>query len=189
MVLRASTWLAEGAPPSKRLKKTIRRVLNNNIESKFLNINISYSQPTTGNNFTLNPCGPGTNRDNRVGIRVRGLRQQVKLVCTDTGAVRVILYCPKNPDNVIPTGSVFGSVDQADFWILHDHIYGPPQRTGSGNSFAINISKKLGFFTHWGGSTSTDFQKNPVKMHIVTEKRNGTQGQIQGHTKYWFKDL
>lgn len=180
--------------PAKRSRNTINRTVSRAIssrqETKFRVLNGTFlNNPTLGTNLEINALSTGADNGERIGNRVRNLRVTGCLTAKGTGTVRVILYCPKNPQAAIPTSVRFSGTDSNDFWILHDKCYNPGINENSSNdALCININKRLNFHTHWGSPSNNDFQRNPLKCYIVSAQQGGLVGQVEGHFKIFYKD-
>jgi len=192
MVVRRA--LFQNGRPAKRSRTTINRVvsraINARTETKFSILSSTFlNNSTTGINLELNALSTGPDQGERIGNRVRNLRLTGCLNCAGTGTVRVILYCPKNANSAIGTGLRFGHVDTSDNWVIHDKCYNPGTNQNSSNdTLAININKKLNFHTHWGGNSSNDFQRNPMKCYLICSNQSGVGGSVEGHFKIHYKD-
>jgi len=181
--------LFQDGRPTKRSRTTINRVVTRAIssrqETKIKRISAQFlNAPTTGLNIELNSLSNGPDNGERVGNRVRNIRLTAQLVTKQTGAVRVVIYCPKNPLAALANTTRFSSINPSDFWVLHDKIY----VDGPNGTYTININKKLNFHTHWSGTSSNGFQRNPLKCFISTDDQGGVNGTVEGHFNLYYKD-
>lgn len=171
------------------LNRTVSRAINARTETKFRAFSTTFlSNPTTGTNVELNAMSTGPDNGDRIGNRVNNLRVTGLLAARGTGTVRIILYCPKKATTALSTATRFGSINTSDFWVLHDKVYNPGLSFAGNDGFAININKKLNFHTHWGSSSNNDFQRNPLKLYMVSDNQGGTVGTVEGHFKVFYKD-
>ena len=185
--------LFQDGRPTKRSRTTINRVVTRAIsarqETKLKRTaGVFLSNPTVGTNLELNALSTGPDNGERIGNRIRNLRLTGQLVCVGTGAVRVILYCPKSPQASINTATRFSSIDNTDFWVLHDKVYGTGINTNPTQVITMNLNKKTNFHTFWGSASSNDFQRNPIKCFITSDVQGGTAGTVEGHFNLYYKD-
>jgi len=181
--------LFQDGRPTKRSRTTINRVVAARQETKLKRTaGVFLSNPTVGTNLELNALSTGPDNGERIGNRIRNLRLTGQLVCVGTGAVRVILYCPKSPQASINTATRFSSIDNTDFWVLHDKVYGTGINTNPTQVITMNLNKKTNFHTFWGSASSNDFQRNPIKCFITSDVQGGTAGTVEGHFNLYYKD-
>jgi len=167
------------------INRTVSRAIDSRQETKVTRTSSQFlNGPLTGLNIELNALSNGAMEGQRVGNRVRNVRLTAQLVAKQTGAIRIVLYCPKNPSASIPTTTRFSSIDPADFWILHDKLY----VNGPNGSYCINLNKRLNFHTHWGNTSSNGFQRNPIKCFMTTDDQGGVNGTVEGHFNVYYKD-
>jgi len=178
---------------AKRSRTNINRVVTRAIsarqETKFVSLSGTFlNLPIAGVNLEVNALSTGPDNGERIGNRVRNLRITGCLHSQGLGTIRVIIYCPKNANAALSTGIRFGAVDNSDMWVLHDKCYNPGTNQLSVNdTLAININKKLNFHTHWGSASNNDFQRNPIKIYLVSSQQ-GAVGSLEGHFKTYYKD-
>ena len=166
------------------INRTIYRAISSRQETKVKRINQFLNSPNAGVTVELNDMSNGPDNGERVGNRIRNLRLTAQLVTKQTGAVRIVIYCPKNPNASLAPSTRFSSINPSDFWVLHDKIY----VDGPNGTYTININKKLNFHTHWSGTSSNGFQRNPLKCFISTDDQGGVNGTVEGHFNLYYKD-
>lgn len=173
------------------INRTVSRAIAARTETKFVGLTGTFlNLPTTGTNLEINALSTGGDNGERIGNRIRNLRLTGCLHAQGTGTIRIIIYCPKRPQASLSTGIRFGALDNSDMWVLHDKCYNPGviQDNAPNDSFCININKKLNFHTHWGSNSNNDFQRNPIKVYLVSSNQGGIQGKLEGHFKTFYKD-
>jgi len=176
--------------PSPAMLVAAKRALRDSSEFKFKNTSGPfYNEGTSGQNTALSTIAQGVDTDDRVGNRVTMTRLDVQLLASNTGGFRVIIYVPKIATANIPNTLLFDGVDNSKFWVLHDEMYGTPVG-GNLSEIAVNfkINKTLKLF--YNSSSSTSYEKNPVKIYVNTLRPGAGLGSvIAGHTKLWYKDM
>lgn len=180
---------------------TVQRMIKANTETKYYSGNFTFDPPTTlgtntGVNLNVSAIAAGTSQFNRVGNRIRLLSFELRILGRQCGHVRVILYSPKDPSQILnpPTQVSPGvynpgtnAINNDEHWVHHDHIYMCNESAGGG--VTINLVKKLRHHIEWKGPAADAYSRNPVYCLVLPEF-GGLSGlcDLYGYHKIYYKD-
>lgn len=198
---------ASQPPVSFLFRKKVQKVINKNLEKKFV-INtanlVAITNTGTVPQYELNTMAQGTTQLTRVGntIHVTGLHGEfviqpnVNSVTSNwlyQPLIRVVLYIPKDPDDNTPVSAIGSEIDTDLYTVLHDEIfdvgffeYG--RRIKFSKSFT-NGGKRRGMSVNFSGAAANTVTKNPMRLLFYSDQSLGTeQPVLSGHIKCWYTD-
>lgn len=161
-----------------RLATQINRAVRSMRETKYKNVDIIHLA-VTNSTTTISDVSEGNGVSTRDGRKIMMLNCEVRMRVAGTNA-RVVIYVPKDPSLSLALTNDFDSVENDEFWVLHDRLY-----TGDGAGvFAINFRLHQPLGIEYAVTTGAAI-KNPVKMLVQTSAASS----VLGHTKLWYKDI
>lgn len=182
------------------LKRQIQRVINDNIETKL--IGYTYSQNPVGSqtllpfDVNLTNINEGTSQINRTGnqIRLTGFYSKFTYAASDdTNRMRVVLYIPRQADDVLSTPSIDSLIDLDKYTILFDETINLVNGTSKDmvqkvmkKKFNKNDSK--GILSIFSGRNGTDNSKNALKIHWISDSEAVSHPTVSGSMRLYFKD-
>lgn len=188
------------ATPSSKKARTlatqasVRKAILDSSETKYSTIDGPWLVGVSGSpavNINPSSIASGGLPNQRIGNKVLAQKLDIRLNCSGTGGVRLVIYCPKDPqapatDSLLDVANLaFDSIDPSKFWVIHDQFY-----TGGDNtdSMAININKKLNHHIHYKASTGGSYTRNPVFIFLHKEI-NDASSTFEGYVRLWYKDI
>ncbi len=180
--------------------KLIKKVIQSSSEHKYVTVNFETTSVTGVNPVfqPLNIVAQGTNVSNRIGIIVKGSRLKVRfgIEQADSGAsssVRVYLIQSMTDDDPSAMPSIAGLMpplqdSNVSYRILYDRTF----QFGLGlnrNVFrTINISRKKMIDIRWGSTTSDDFTKGKINLHVATNNQTVDEISWQHIARFYYTD-
>lgn len=183
------------------LKRQIQRVINENRETKLkgytYNLNPVGSQTLLPFDVNLTDISEGTAQLNRVGnqIRITGFFSKFTYAAADdTNRMRVVLYIPRDPSDILQTPTIDSLIDLDKFTILFDETINLVNGTSKDlvqkvmkKKFNKNDSK--GILSIYNGPRGTDNAKNTLRIHWISDSEALSHPTISGKMRIYYKDV
>ena len=139
---------------------------------------------TTYTTQTINPIPQGVDVNERIGGKYKIHRIGGMIRSQGDLSVRLTLYVPKDPSNLLVAGLDTG-VDVDDMWVIKDwwlHAGTSPCNRGSfwSHKFPMGVICEM----NGTGSGGTDFRKNRILLRIQTP----TNDTVSGFSRVWYTD-
>lgn len=200
MAVRRSLFSPSSASASKKARTStpqalVRRAVLSAAETK----SVAY----TGAHFTgaagapssavaITNFGTGSTQQQRTANKVLITRIEARLFTQQTGSVRVLLFCPKDPSYTWSTASDIRtfSYNIEELWVFYDKVH-----TCDGLAISttpngvININMKRNQHCHWKSSTANDWSRNPIYIAFLAVNGASASASVQGYIRTYFKDL
>lgn len=177
------------------LKKVIKNVLYNQLETHRYLHTLNNTITTTVDTSEMTDISQGDAENNRTGnhvvVRSLGGKFSVSKHASATASVlRVVLYTPRDADQLLTTLTTTGRIDSDDFKVWSDklitvHTYKPVATFKLGHKWYNRMLK--GMNVRWRSSTAGDVSENPVCIAMVSDE--ATNGPlVEGDVALYFKD-
>lgn len=182
----------------KNWRARVRDVINDQTETKSKTTDVSATAITTTvitHELTDIDVGDGaTNRDgNEIYTRSVGGKLIVEQGASNAGCqyVRMVLYTPKNVDNLATTITYKSTIDRMDYIIYFDKLvkvdqYSPCKVIKLGKKFYNN--KIPGLLTQYTSTTAGDLIRKPVVLALVSNVAAVDPPTYEGRLTLFFKD-
>lgn len=192
-------------PPKKNsyrkkggLKKYIKKVVANNTETKsvitqYANQIQDSARTPLSNQIAL--CIQGLTQQTRVGNRMTVTSMKYDWFFTGadaTNSIRVLIYVPKDPNNLM-TGLGFNQPPDLDQFTILKDFFIPTGGTG-GNCkrkqgwIRFNRGNRSGMNVEYTGATTASVIRNNLSVYMVSDSLVASDPECNGYTRVFFKD-
>ena len=181
------------------LKKLIKKMIAKAVETKTYGYTLDTAISTTGVNYDISSNTQGIDQNDRIGnvytltsFRYKACYFHNQASVDNSQLVRVVLYLPKNVDDLISTGTaVTDAIDQDRYNILSDRLV-PFSRNGQPARLfhlfkPFNRGMRKGMHIRFSGPAATDFEQNRLMLYMVSTSGADTPS-VKGWWRAYFKD-
>lgn len=180
------------------LKKYIKKVVARSQETKTHLINYANAIPDSGRTPLSNQLADisqGLNQSTRVGnsITLTSLKYDWFFTGADsTNSLRVIIYVPKDPTDLMSSVAFNAAPDLDRYTILRD-MFITTEGTG-GNCkrrqgwLRFNRGNRSGMNVGYTGAGLGVIIKNNVSIYMVSDSLAATDPQVNGYVRIFYKD-